>query len=77
MENGLTLFSVKDIAIKKAYTIGRGGEYRDYFDLYAILKEKYIGLAEVISTAKKIYGSVFEEKLFLQQLVYLDDLLDF
>lgn len=77
LENGLELFSVRDIAIQKAYTIGRRGEYRDYFDLYAILKNNYISLKEIISEAKKIYGGVFEEKMFLQQLVYFDDLLNF
>lgn len=73
----LQLFSVKDIAIKKAHTIGRRGEYRDYFDLYAILKNKYMSLSEVVLWTKKIYGNVFDEKIFLQQLVYFDDLLNF
>lgn len=77
LENGLQLFSVKDIAVKKAYTIGRRGEYRDYLDLYSILKNEYMNLSEVISCAKKIYGSVFEEKIFLEQLVYFGDLLNF
>lgn len=77
LENGLTLFPVKDIAIKKAYTIGRRGEYRDYFDLYAILNSGYIGLLSLIEETKKIYGSVFEEKIFLQQLTYFGDLLNF
>lgn len=74
---GLKLFSVKDIAIKKAYTIGRHGEYRDYFDLYFILKEKYIILPELISLTKKIYGNLFSEKNFLAQLVYFEDMLNF
>lgn len=77
LENGLQLFSIKDIAIKKAYTVGRRGEYRDYFDLYTILKNNHINLAELISETKKIYGSVFEEKIFLEQLVYFGDLLNF
>ena len=77
LDNGLKLFGVKDIAIKKAYTIGRRGEYRDYFDLYAILKNKHIDLAELISLTKKIYGSVFEEKIFLTQLIYFEDLRNF
>lgn len=77
LENGLKLFSVKDIAIQKAYTIGRRGEYRDYFDLFIILRNNYINLKEIISEAKKIYGSVFAEKIFLQQLVYFADLLNF
>ncbi len=76
-QESLQLFSIKDIAIKKAYAIGRRGEYRDYFDLYTIIKGGYIGLTEIISRAKKIYDHVFEEKIFLQQLVYFDDLLSF
>lgn len=77
LENGLKLFGIKDIAIKKAYTIGRRGEYRDYFDLYTILKNGYIELPTLISAARKIYGSVFEEKIFLTQLIYFDDLRNF
>ncbi|MGI8419107.1 MAG: nucleotidyl transferase AbiEii/AbiGii toxin family protein [Candidatus Levyibacteriota bacterium] len=77
LENGLNLFSVKDIAIKKAYTIGRRGEYRDYFDLYTILKDDHISLEELSRETKKIYGSIFEEKIFLEQLVYFKDLQNF
>lgn len=76
-ENGLQIFSIKDIAIKKAYTIGRRGEYRDYFDLYTILKNDHIKLSELISETKKIYKSIFEEKIFLEQLVYFKDLQNF
>lgn len=77
LENGLKVFGVKDIAIKKAYTIGRRGEYRDYFDLYTILKNKHMNLPELIKTAKKIYGSAFDEKIFLTQLIYFEDLRNF
>ena len=77
LSNGLKMFGIKDIAIKKAYTIGRRGEYRDYFDLYVILKDNYMNLSELIQTTKKIYGSVFDEKIFLTQLVYFDDLISF
>jgi len=73
----LPLFSVKEIAIQKAYTIGRRGEYRDYFDLYTILKNKYISLSEIVIAAEKMYQGLFNSKLFLQQLVYFDDLLSF
>jgi len=73
----LAMFSVKDIAIQKAYTIGRRGEYRDYFDLYAVFKDGHMELPQVIADARKIYGSVFEEKIFLEQLVYFGDMLNF
>ncbi len=75
--NGLVLFPVKEIALQKAYTIGRRGEYRDYFDLYTILKRGYIDLRTLITATKKVYGSVFDEKLFLQQLVYFGDIVNF
>ncbi len=77
LENGLKMFGIKDIAIKKAYTVGRRGEYRDYFDLYIILKNNCINLSELIQITKKIYGSAFDEKIFLAQLVYFDDLRNF
>lgn len=77
LENGLKVFGIKDIAIKKAYTVGRRGEYRDYFDLYTILKNNYIDLPQLMSFAKKIYGSVFDGKIFLTQLIYLEDLKNF
>lgn len=76
-ESGLRLFCIQDIALQKAYTIGRRGEYRDYFDLYTILKNGYITLEDLIQKTKKIYGGAFDEKMFLQQLVYFDDMLNF
>lgn len=76
-EGGLRLFPVKEIALQKAYTIGRRGEYRDYFDLYIILKNEYISLHKLIAGAKKVYGGAFDEKLFLQQLVYFGDMRNF
>lgn len=77
LESGLMIFSTKDMAVKKAYTIGRRGEYRDYYDLYTILKSDIISLENIIKKAQEIYKSAFEEKIFLQQLVYFEDLLDF
>lgn len=75
--SGLQMFPIKEIALQKAYTIGRRGEYRDYFDLYTILKHKHIGLKELISGAKQVYNGAFDEKLFLEQLVYYGDLRNF
>ena len=67
--------SVQEIAVQKAYTIGRRGEYRDYFDLYTILQENVMTLNTIIKTAEDKYGNIFNSKLFLEQLVYFDDLL--
>ena len=76
-KNGLKIFSVKEIAVKKAYTIGHRGVYRDYFDLFTIFKGKYINLYEIITGAESVYKGLFNSKLFLEQLVYFKDLPDF
>lgn len=75
--NGFHIFPVKEIALHKAYTIGRRGAYRDYFDLYTILKNNYSTIEEIVQGASTVYKGVFSEKLFLEQLVYLDDITDF
>lgn len=75
--DGILLFPIKEIALQKAYTVGRRGEYRDYFDLYTILKDTYSTLDETLKAARQVYNSVFDEKIFLQQLVYFDDLRSF
>jgi hypothetical protein len=76
-ESGLSLYGFGDIAVQKAYTIGRRGEYRDYFDLYCIIKGGYLSLKEIIAGAQKVYGGIFNDKIFLEQLVYYGDIRDF
>lgn len=68
------LLSVKEIAASKMYTIGRRGEFKDYVDLYYVLKENHASLDELISVSQNKYGSEFNPRLLLEQLVYLQDL---
>lgn len=72
----LKIFSWKDIALDKAHTIGRRGEWRDYIDLYFIIKKSF-SLKKIIEEAKKKFGDAFSEKLFLSQLCYYRDIKDF
>lgn len=72
--NGFQLASVQELGAIKAYTIGRRGEYKDYIDLYYLLYEKHISLEEIIELAKKKYKNDFSDRLFLEQLIYLDDI---
>lgn len=76
-DNNLQYFPLPIIAAQKAYAIGRRGAYRDYYDLYVILDQKYLTLKEVIKLSEDIFGTVFNAKIFLEQLVYFDDLTDF
>lgn len=75
--NNFDIFTVKDIAVQKLYTIGRRGEYRDYFDLYSVLVNKYADFEELVREAEKIYAGAFDKKMLLQQLVYFKDMLNF
>jgi len=73
---GIKLLSVEEIAVTKAYTIGRRGSYKDYVDLYFIVSEGRSSLDGVIGLAKKKYGSEFNARLFLEQLVFFEDIKD-
>lgn len=73
---GIKLLPAKEIAVTKAYTIGRRGSFKDYIDIYFILKEKIIILEEIIKMAEKKYGDDFNARLFLEQLIYLEDIQD-
>ena len=71
---GLQVANLKELAAMKAYTIGRRADYKDYIDIYYLLAGKYILLQEVIEIAKKKYRDDFNDRLFLEQLIYLDDI---
>ncbi len=66
--------SIREIAAMKAFSIGKRLSYKDYIDWYFLLKEKHVTLSEVITHAKKKFGGDFNDRLFLGQLVYLDDI---
>lgn len=72
----ISIFDWRGIALDKAHTIGRRGVWRDYVDLFYILKSGF-SLQNIISQSEKKFGDSFSEKLFLSQLVYFDDLEDF
>jgi len=73
---GLGIHSWKDIALDKAYTIGRMGEWRDYIDLYFSLKAGF-SLKEIIKGARRKFKDLFSEKLFLSQPCYFGDIKDY
>ena len=71
---GLQVANLKELAAMKAYTIGRRADYKDYVDIYYLLAGKYTLLQEVIEIAKEKYRDDFNDRLFLEQLIYLDDI---
>lgn len=69
----ISLLSSNEILATKAYTIGRRGSFKDYVDLYVGINRGISSLREVIDLARKKYGEAFNDRLFLEQTVYLDD----
>lgn len=72
-EDFIKLPDLLTLAAMKAYALGRRAKWKDYVDLYFIMK-KYGGIAKVVSKAKQIFGNEFNEKLFRSQLVYFKDM---
>ena len=72
---GVALANICEIATMKAFAIGKRLAYKDYVDWYFLLKEKHVLLTDVIVHAEKKYGGDFNDRLFLGQLVSLDDIL--
>lgn len=64
--------SLLTLAAMKAYALGRRSKWKDYVDLYFLLKG-YYQLEDVIRKANEIFGDLFSEKLFRAQLSYFDD----
>ena len=71
--SALSLASINDIAADKAHTIGRRAIWRDYVDVFCLLKEKIVDIQKIIDLAKKKFGGEFVVTQFLEQLRYFDD----
>lgn len=61
------------LAAMKAYTLGRRAKWKDYVDLYFILKYHY-NLTDIVKKAKQIFKNEFNEKNFRIQLSYFKDI---
>lgn len=72
----INFLQIKEIAASKAHTIGRRGTFKDYVDLYFTISKKYCTLEEIIKLANKKYADEFNDRLFLEQLIYLEDIRD-
>lgn len=74
IESGPKILSVLDIISAKAYALNRRGNWRDYLDLYFILKNRKVSLGKIIQNAQDVFNEMFSKKLFLSQLIYHEDL---
>ncbi len=61
---------------EKLKLLPRRGAFRDYADVYFILRD-HLNIATIIREAEKRFGAAFSAKLFLQQLCYFGDINDY
>jgi Nucleotidyl transferase AbiEii toxin, Type IV TA system len=73
LASGIRLPSLLDLAAMKAYALGRRAKWKDYVDLYFILRDFYT-LQEIIERTQILFEGVFSPKLFRQQLCYFEDI---
>lgn len=61
------------LAAMKAYALGMRAKWKDYVDLYFIIKD-YYSIDKITKKGKQIFKGEFNEKLFRTQLGYFKDI---
>ena len=71
-ESYFRLPSLLQLAAMKAYALGRRSKWKDYVDLYFLLKEHF-SIEEISECANNLFGDLYSEKMFRAQLCYFED----
>jgi hypothetical protein len=73
LEQYISYPSLLSLASMKAYALGRRAKWKDYVDLYFILKDHY-SVEEISKEALRYFGQLYSEKLFREQLAFHKDI---
>lgn len=71
--SSLSLASVDDIIADKAHTLGRRALWRDYVDLFVVMKQHDMNIEHIITLASQKFEGEFVKEQFLEQISYFDD----
>ncbi|MFA6570068.1 MAG: nucleotidyl transferase AbiEii/AbiGii toxin family protein [Bacteroidota bacterium] len=69
----ISLPTLIDLAAMKAFALGGRAKWKDYVDIYFLLRDHF-SIKEIAVNANKIFGGLFSEKLFIEQLGYFEDI---
>ncbi|OGH88327.1 MAG: hypothetical protein A3J93_04710 [Candidatus Magasanikbacteria bacterium RIFOXYC2_FULL_42_28] len=61
------------LAAMKAYALGRRAKWKDYVDLYFIIRDHH-SVVEITKAGKAIFGGEFNGRIFREQLAYFNDI---
>ena len=70
----IPLANTTEIAAMKAFSVGRRLAYKDYVDWYFLLRDGSVNLKYILALAQKKFGTEFNDRLFLSQLVSFEDI---
>jgi len=71
--NTIKMPNLLTLAAMKTFALGMRAKWKDYVDLYFIIKYHFT-IKDISRRANKIFGLEFNEKLFRTQLVYFKDI---
>ena len=73
MDSFIEMPTLLSLAAMKAYALGRRSKWKDYVDLYFILKDHFT-IHDISSACMHMFPGQFAEKLFRQQLAFHKDI---
>jgi len=73
IDTNITIPTLLTLAAIKAFALGRRSKWKDYVDLYFILRDFY-SIEEISVEANSIFPQQFSEKLFRSQLAFHKDI---
>ncbi|MFA6376650.1 MAG: nucleotidyl transferase AbiEii/AbiGii toxin family protein [Candidatus Paceibacterota bacterium] len=73
LDSIVTLPDLLTLAAMKAFALGRRAKWKDYVDLYFIMRDFY-GINEIVKKGNEVFGSEFNDKIFKVQLGYFKDI---
>lgn len=73
LDNIIKMADLLTLSAMKAYALGMRAKWKDYIDLYFIMKNFY-SIEQIIKEARHIFGDEFNEKIFRAQLAYFKDI---
>ena len=72
-EDVIKLPNLLTLAAMKAFALGQRAKWKDYVDLYFILRDYYT-IDNINKKGKKLFEQEYNEKLFRSQLSFFDDI---
>ena len=70
--DGLRIPDLATLAAMKTFAIGHRAKWKDYVDLFFIIK-KYHSIKKIAQKSKQIFKGEFNERIFREQLSYFGD----